>query len=443
MKKILSVILSIILALVLPLSVMAGGLPENAVDGTPVEIMSSFSNAEEPLALGATPTVGKTYNLRTLVSTTAYLNVWGGIDADGTRVDMWAKDGSTEQKFKLISGTTSGTYRLQAVCSSSNRVVDAYSSTRPIQSGASADIWLPNDAAAQNLSIVKVGASSYKIVLSSYSTLALTAVSTSNDGAVKFNTYTGANNQLWYFEEVGSSSSSYLDFGWLNPFYSTSVYTFTQGYNSNHRGIDLGAAFQTPLRAAASGKAIHVYYELNGSSGNENDGYGYAIAFETNNRDPGTNKKLIAIYEHLYERPKINGVTNIAVGDSFSAGTQIGKVGSTGNSTGPHLHFEINKVGSWYNGQDYETVNPLLFYPSGTFSNSSVSVYSSNPCCGTVKDQSRLVDIALIDYIGEELFLNWVANGQKAEKEMTVQQLMADFNISQETYVQITGRTLF
>lgn len=214
-----AIALALVLTLVFPFTVLAGGLPDNTIDATPAESYSFLPSADSVNALGATPTVGKTYNLRTLVSTSSFLNVWGGIDADGTRVDMWAKDGSAEQKFKLINGSTSGTYRLQAVCSSSNRVVDAYSPSRPIQSGASVDIWLPNDAAAQNLSIIKVGANTYKIVLSSYSTLALTAVSTSNDGAVKFNTYTGANNQLWVFSEVGGSSSgsAYGNMGWLWP----------------------------------------------------------------------------------------------------------------------------------------------------------------------------------------------------------------------------------
>lgn len=171
MKKILALILSLALVLTIPFSAAAGGLPEGTTDSTPVETISNLNEGAATRALGSVPTAGKIYNLHSGAASNSYLNVWGGIDADGTRVDMWAKDGSIEQKFKLVNGSVSGTFRLQAVCSASNRVVDAYSPSRPIQSGASADIWLPNDAPAQNLSIINVGINSYKIVLSSYSTL--------------------------------------------------------------------------------------------------------------------------------------------------------------------------------------------------------------------------------------------------------------------------------
>ena len=139
MKRILTLMLTIAFVLSIPFTAFAGGLPEGESDNTPVEVISDLSNDNEAStrgpSTGSTPTVGKIYNLHSAASSNSYLNVWGGIDQDGTRVDMWAKDGSIEQKFKVVNGSVSGTFRLQAVCSSSGRVVDAYSPNRPIHRG--------------------------------------------------------------------------------------------------------------------------------------------------------------------------------------------------------------------------------------------------------------------------------------------------------------------
>ena len=107
----------------------------------------------------------------------------------------------------------------------------------------------------------------------------------------------------------------------------------TQGYWYGHRAIDIGAPLGTAILAADSG---YVAFE-----GWTDVGYGYLIILDHNNG-------YRTYYAHL---------SNIFVteGETVKAGQVIGAMGSTGNSTGPHLHFEIR-----YNG--YQT-NPLIYLP--------------------------------------------------------------------------------
>lgn len=95
-----------------------------------------------------------------------------------------------------------------------------------------------------------------------------------------------------------------------------------------HSGVDLAAALGTPVYASASGYV---------SNANWAGGYGLLVAIE---HVGGMQTR----YGHL---------SRIAVGGGqyVEAGTVIGYVGSTGNSTGPHLHYEVR-----INGR---AVNPL------------------------------------------------------------------------------------
>ena len=52
------------------------------------------------------------------------------------------------------------------------------------------------------------------------------------------------------------------------------------------------------------------------------------------------------------------GSITVGEGDSVAAGAQFAQVGSTGGSTGPHLHFEIWPDG-WYSSKDSQPIDPL------------------------------------------------------------------------------------
>lgn len=87
-----------------------------------------------------------------------------------------------------------------------------------------------------------------------------------------------------------------------------------------HNGTDYARPMGTPIFAMADGKVAWV--------DNDRNGYGYYI------RIWHRSLNIHSFYAHLNERFVSNG-------QLVEVGRQIGTVGNTGNSTGPHLHFEI------------------------------------------------------------------------------------------------------
>lgn len=96
-----------------------------------------------------------------------------------------------------------------------------------------------------------------------------------------------------------------------------------------HAGVDLGAKTGTPIYAAASGYVLSAGW---------NGGYGKCVVMKTGSME--------VYYGHMSRIVAKAGTT-------VSAGTKIGEVGSTGNSTGPHLHFEIRLNGVAVNPAPY------------------------------------------------------------------------------------------
>jgi beta-lactamase regulating signal transducer with metallopeptidase domain len=103
-----------------------------------------------------------------------------------------------------------------------------------------------------------------------------------------------------------------------------------------HNGTDVAAPEGTPISAPAAGRVVHA---ANGFNGNE--AWGNTVAI-----DHGEGWQTV--YAHMQG-------FDVAVGDTVRAGQQIGRVGTTGRSTGPHVHVEVRRNG--------EQVDPGEFVP--------------------------------------------------------------------------------
>ena len=120
-----------------------------------------------------------------------------------------------------------------------------------------------------------------------------------------------------------STSSTPSSAGLIWPVSGPVTSPFGWRWGRMHEGIDIGVSYGTPIHAAASGTVIYCGWE---------SGYGNLTVL-----DHGGN--LATAYGHQ---------SSIAVscGQHVGQGDVIGYVGSTGHSTGPHLHFEVRVNGS-------------------------------------------------------------------------------------------------
>ncbi|MCM8710170.1 peptidoglycan DD-metalloendopeptidase family protein [Clostridium sp. SYSU_GA19001] len=103
------------------------------------------------------------------------------------------------------------------------------------------------------------------------------------------------------------------------------------GVQKPHTGIDIGVPMQTPIYSLADGEIIYSGWQT---------GYGNVVMVDHGN--------LISLYAH-------NSSLSVKVGQTVKGGQLIAYSGSTGYSTGPHLHFEIRMSSG-------ATINPASYY---------------------------------------------------------------------------------
>jgi hypothetical protein len=107
---------------------------------------------------------------------------------------------------------------------------------------------------------------------------------------------------------------------WVHPLAAAQVTScFGQRWGRLHAGVDLAAPHGAPIVAAGAGVVV---------SAGENGGYGNAVLIDHGNG-------YLTHYGHL-------SAIAVRAGQTVKAGEHIGDEGSTGHSTGPHLHFEVH-----------------------------------------------------------------------------------------------------
>jgi len=112
------------------------------------------------------------------------------------------------------------------------------------------------------------------------------------------------------------------------------------GYAAGHHtGMDYGVSMNTPVYAAAGGKVVSV---------TRGGAYGLRIEIEHGG-------KLWTLYAHLNS-------ASVRVGQTVTPGMLIGKSGNSGNSEGPHLHFEVRRGANAYGN----TVDPMQYLNGST-----------------------------------------------------------------------------
>ena len=113
-----------------------------------------------------------------------------------------------------------------------------------------------------------------------------------------------------------------------------------QGVIKNHDGIDIGGSTGDPIYAAADG--IVIYSQFN------TGGYGNMVMVDHGLNSDGV--KIVTLYAHGDKLLK-------NVGDTVKQGDIIMEMGSTGNSTGPHVHFEVRENGTHVDPKNYLSAN--------------------------------------------------------------------------------------
>lgn len=152
-------------------------------------------------------------------------------------------------------------------------------------------------------------------------------------GSVKMYRFKKSDGTSGYYDENGNGAIKSLKRTPINNAKVTSSFSLRRkhpvlGFTRAHKGVDFRAATGTPIPAAGAGRVVARGF---------NRGHGNYVKIRHNGS-----------YETLYAHMS-KFVKNVKVGTNVRQGQTIGYVGSTGMSTGPHLHYEIIKDGKHVN----------------------------------------------------------------------------------------------
>lgn len=151
----------------------------------------------------------------------------------------------------------------------------------------------------------------------------------------------GPNDHFFFSRPIAADEVNWpiADYRYGGVFFSSDIV---------HTGVDIPAQRGTPVIAAGDGKVIWAGYGLFYGNNNPDDPYGLAVTIRHDFGYQG--QRLYTVYAHMDE---IKAIT----GQEVKAGDVLGWVGTTGLTTGPHLHFEVRMERNSY----YATFNPELW----------------------------------------------------------------------------------
>jgi murein DD-endopeptidase MepM/ murein hydrolase activator NlpD len=112
-------------------------------------------------------------------------------------------------------------------------------------------------------------------------------------------------------------------------------------WSAKHSGQDFAVPIGTPVKAAGAGTVV----KAGPNGGGDGPAYGNAVVVKHNNGK-------YSQYAHLSK-------INVKIGSKVKAGQTIAKSGNSGNSSGPHLHFEIRTTPNYGSA-----LNPMAFLRS-------------------------------------------------------------------------------
>lgn len=148
-------------------------------------------------------------------------------------------------------------------------------------------------------------------------------------GTEWYNSYAGTPTEEG---RCSSAYGSYRDFKFISPNWNSS---WVRGFSFFHDGVDIAAAQGNPIHAVQDGQVIWAGYD-------GTNGFGWSVVINHCNH-------VSSLYGHM-----MSLAPGLKAGDNVSQGDVIGYEGSTGWSTGPHLHISVD----WNN----VPIDPMLFY---------------------------------------------------------------------------------
>lgn len=279
---------------------------------------------------------------------------------NGINVLQKAKTGANTQKWNVVY-TGNGFYYLEPASNLGYRMDVANAADGD---GVNVGIHPENGNDAQKYRIISCGNGSYRIAPASSATRVLDVCgpSTAENANIQIWNYENVSQQQWTFELI-AAIDPYNTLGWSWVFANNQHRNISSGYRTSsrpdHLGIDL---------SDSSINNATILSPTSGTVQRRMDGdeiAGHAIILKTNNTDPNGEKIRVG-FLHM-----VDNSSTLQQGNTVSAGTVIGRVGNTGDSTGTHLHLGMWNGKNEKNSYDWAgtntSINPQRFFPSITF----------------------------------------------------------------------------